>query len=103
MITSPEKKAAKAKPTVSAMDFACLYADFNIFSSIHVIAFYLYVDANIFLISAYMMRNAAQIPENRLETVCIIQLGIMEPLAHFSLTYPINIGNVKTKLIRQSF
>ena len=37
-----------------------------------------------------MMRNAAQIPENRLETVCIIQLGIMEPLAHFSLTYPIN-------------
>lgn len=27
MITSPEKKAAKAKPMVSAMDFACLYSN----------------------------------------------------------------------------
>ncbi len=37
-----------------------------------------------------MMENAAQIPENKLDTVCIIQLGIIEPLEFFSLTYPIN-------------
>ena len=37
-----------------------------------------------------MMENAAQIPENMLEIVCIIQLGIIDPLELFSLIYPMN-------------
>ena len=39
---------------------------------------------------AHMIEKAAYIPENKLEMVCIIQLGMIEPLAFFSLIYPIN-------------
>ena len=38
----------------------------------------------------YMIENAAHIPENKLETVWIIQLGIIDPLEFFSLIHPIS-------------
>ena len=38
----------------------------------------------------YIIKKAAQIPENKLEMVCIIQLGKIEPPEFFSLIYPIN-------------
>ena len=42
MITSPEKKVAKAKPMVSAMDFACLYSNiFCVFGGIFLWGVYL--------------------------------------------------------------
>lgn len=37
-----------------------------------------------------MIENAAHIPENKLETVCIIQRGTIEPLEFFPFIYPIN-------------
>ena len=46
-----------------------------------------------------IIENAAQIPENKLEIVCIIQLGIIEPSDFFSLINPINQAIAPVKII----
>ena len=51
-----------------------------------------------------MIANATQIPANKLEMVCIIQLGIIEPLEFFSLIYPINHATAPVNtMIRMDF